>query len=104
MLRGEIAAACKAGRRGTADGELTEGEATQIALLIAGTVKFTTTAEAPRATLSHHGVVYAAGTARTARGRMSLRLLPPRPGRYTLTLIRGTGRHKRISTGSFTLR
>ena len=77
------------------------------AKLVSGTVKFTTTGQSARATLSRHGVVYAAGTARIARGRTSLRLLPVRslrPGKYTLTLIRGTGRHKRISTESFTLR
>ncbi len=37
---------------------------------------------------------------------MSLRLLPVRrlqPGKYTLTLISGTGKHKRISSESFTL-
>ncbi len=76
------------------------------ATLVSGTVKFTTTGLAARATLSRHGVVYAAGTARLARGRTSLRLLPVRqlaPGRYTLTLVRGTGRHERISTQSFTL-
>jgi DNA-binding beta-propeller fold protein YncE len=77
------------------------------AKLISGTVKFTTTGQSARATLSRHGVVYATGTARTAGGRMSLRLLPVRrlqPGRYTLTLITGAGRHKRISTEPFTLR
>ncbi len=75
--------------------------------LVSGTVKFTTTGSAAQATLSRQGVVYAAGTARTAHGSMSLRLLPVRslrPGRYTLTLINGTGRHERISTQSFTLR
>ncbi len=74
--------------------------------LVSGTVKFTTTGSAGQATLSRRGVVYAAGTARTAHGSMSLRLLPVRslrPGRYTLTLISGTGRHKRISTESFAL-
>jgi hypothetical protein len=38
---------------------------------------------------------------------MSLRLLPVRrlrPGKYTLTLISGAGRHERISRESFTLR
>ncbi len=76
------------------------------ATLVSGTVKFTTTGLAARATLSRHGVVYAAGTARLARGRTSLRLLPVRrlaPGRYTLTLISGTGRYERIGTQSFTL-
>ncbi|MGA2165180.1 MAG: hypothetical protein ABSH36_12015 [Solirubrobacteraceae bacterium] len=75
--------------------------------LVSGTVKFTTTGSAAQATLSRHGVVYAAGTARVEHGRTSLRLLPLRklqPGKYTLTVIGGTGRHRRISTESFTLR
>ena len=42
--------------------------------LVAGTVRFDTAGGAARATLSHDGLVYAAGTARRARGRMSLRL------------------------------
>jgi DNA-binding beta-propeller fold protein YncE len=75
--------------------------------LVSGTVKFTTAGVQAQATLSRHGVVYAAGTARVARGRMSLRLLPVRrlrPGKYTLTLISGTGQHERIRSESFTLR
>lgn len=77
--------------------------------LVSGTVKFTggwALNPSARATLSRHGVVYAAGTARTAHGRTSLRLLPVRrllPGKYTLTLISGTGRHKRIKRESFAL-
>jgi DNA-binding beta-propeller fold protein YncE len=74
--------------------------------LVSGTVKFTTAGLAAQATLSRHGVVYAAGTARVAHGHTSLRLLPTRrlrPGKYTLTLISGAGRHKRISSESFTL-
>lgn len=77
------------------------------AKFVSGTVKFTISGQSARATLSRHGVVYAAGTARIARGRTSLRLLPVhrlRPGRYTLRLISGTGRHRRISTELFTLR
>jgi hypothetical protein len=77
------------------------------AKFVSGTVKFTTTGQSARATLSRHGVIYANGTARIAHRRMSLRLLPVRslrPGRYTLTLIRGTGQHQRISTQPFTLR
>jgi hypothetical protein len=75
--------------------------------LVSGTIRFTATGHGARATLSRHGVLYAAGTARTAHGRTTLRLLPVRrlrPGRYTLTLIRGTGRHRKISSESFTLR
>jgi len=74
--------------------------------LVSGTVRFETAGLAARATLSRDGLVYAAGTARLARGRMSLRLTPRRslrPGTYTLTLISGTGRHERITTRSFTL-
>ncbi|MGO9763565.1 MAG: collagen-like protein [Solirubrobacteraceae bacterium] len=74
--------------------------------LVSGTVKFTTSGSSTQATLSRHGVVYATGAARIARGRMSLRLVPLRglrPGKYTLTLISGTGRHKRISRESFIL-
>ena len=76
------------------------------AKLVSGTIKFTTAGLVARATLSRHGVVYAAGTARTARGRMSLRLLPVRllrSGKYTLTLISGAGKHKRIRSMAFTL-
>jgi hypothetical protein len=77
------------------------------ARLVSGTISFTTTGHSARAKLSRHGVVYASGVARLAHGRTSLRLLPARrlgPGRYTLTLIRGTGRHRRISSEPFTLR
>jgi hypothetical protein len=69
-----------------------------------GTVSFTTSSA--HATLSRHGQVYAAGTARTAHGRMSLRLLPVRllrPGKYTLTLISGAGKHETIRSESLTL-
>jgi hypothetical protein len=78
--------------------------------LVSGTVKFTATgssASVAQATLSRHGAVYAAGTARSTHGTMSLRLLPVRklrPGRYTLTLISGAGQHERIRSESFTLR
>ncbi len=75
--------------------------------LVSGTVKFTTAGSSTKATLSRHGMVYAAGTAGLSRGRMSLRLTPLRklqPGRYTLTLISGTGKHKRISRESVILR
>jgi DNA-binding beta-propeller fold protein YncE len=74
--------------------------------LVSGTVRFTTTRLASHATLSRHGVVYASGTALAAGRHMSLRLLPKRellPGKYTLTLISGTGKHKRITSESFTL-
>jgi hypothetical protein len=76
------------------------------AKLVSGTVSFTTLGSPAQATLSRHGVVYATGTARTASGRMSLRLLPVRrlqPGKYTLTLVDRIGMHKRISSESFTL-
>ena len=74
--------------------------------LVSGTAKFTTAGAAAQATLSRHGVVYAAGSARTARGRLSLRLKPLRKlraGRYTLTLISGSGRHETIRSEAFTL-
>jgi hypothetical protein len=74
--------------------------------LVSGTVKFTTTGKSAKATLSRHGAVFAAGMARVAHGRLSLRLTPLRrlrPGHYTLTLIGGTGRHETIRTESFTL-
>ncbi len=73
------------------------------AKLVSGTVKFT--AGAARARLSRHGVLYAAGTARRLRGRMSLQLIAVRslrPGRYMLTLTTGSGRHKSIQTEPFT--
>jgi hypothetical protein len=72
--------------------------------LVSGTVKFTSTAA--RATVSRRGVVYAAGTAREGGGRTSLRLIAVRslrPGRYTLTLIAGSGRHETIRSEAFTL-
>ena len=76
--------------------------------LVSGTVTFTATgASSAHATLSRHGAVYAAGMARAAHGRTSLRLTPLRtlrPGRYTLTLIGGTGGHESIRSESFTLR
>ena len=71
---------------------------------VSGTVSFT--ASSARATLSRHGVVYAAGTARDAHGNISLRLISVRklkPGRYTLTLISGAGRRERIHSWAFTL-
>ena len=72
---------------------------------VSGTVTFTTSSA--RATLSRHGVVFAAGTASAGEhGRMSLRLISLRklrPGRYTLTLISGSGRHERIHSEAFTL-
>jgi hypothetical protein len=77
--------------------------------LVSGTAKFTIVGSVAQATLSRYGVVYAAGMAHsTAHGqRMSLRLLPLRrlrPGRYTLTLIGGAGRHEQIRNESFSLR
>lgn len=77
------------------------------AKLVSGTVKFEATGSAAQATLSRHGVVYAAGIARLGHGRIALRLLPVRrlrAGRYTLTLIGAAGKHERISIESFTLR
>jgi DNA-binding beta-propeller fold protein YncE len=74
--------------------------------LVSGPVTFK--AASARATLARRGLVYASGTAVAAgRGHMSLRLIPLRklrPGRYTLTLIAGAGRHETIRRESFTLR
>ncbi len=68
---------------------------------------FTLKALAARATLSRHGRVYATGAAvRGAHGALSLRLSNTRalhPGRYTLTLVSGSGRGERSSTQAFTL-
>ncbi len=76
--------------------------------LVSGTVKFTAADSSAQATLSRHGHVYAAGTARAGtHGRMSLRLTPLRklrPGNYTLTLIGGAGRYETIRREVFTLR
>jgi DNA-binding beta-propeller fold protein YncE len=75
------------------------------AKLVSGTVKFTTSSV--RALLSRNGKVFAAGIARDRHGRLSLRLAPLRKlrsGRYTLTLISGSGSHESIRTQSFTLR
>jgi Divergent InlB B-repeat domain/Collagen triple helix repeat (20 copies) len=77
--------------------------------LVSGTVKFTATGSTARALLSRHGVVFAAGTAAHSRAHLPLRLrlLPVhrlRPGRYTLTLISGSGSHERIRREPFTLR
>jgi DNA-binding beta-propeller fold protein YncE len=73
--------------------------------LVSGLVTFT--ASAARATLSRHGLVYGAGTARIgSHGRISLRVLTLRrlrSGRYTLTLITGRGRDERIRSQPFTL-
>lgn len=74
--------------------------------LVSGTVRFTAAASAAKATLSRRGVVFASGSALITRGRMSLRLAPLRPlrpGKYTLTLVSGSGEHERISSESFTL-
>lgn len=67
------------------------------AKLIPGPVKLPITAA--RAVLTRHGVVFATGTATATHGPLRLALVPLRglrPGRYTLTLISGTGRHQRV--------
>lgn len=59
------------------------------------------------ATLSRHGAIYATGSAFERKGRLSLRLSPLRalrPGRYTLTVVSGSGRHERIHSESLMLR
>jgi Collagen triple helix repeat (20 copies)/Divergent InlB B-repeat domain len=74
--------------------------------LVSGTVTFTMSGNASQATLSRHGFVFAAGTVTTAHTRLSLRLTPLRTlssGRYTLTVIAGTGSHETIRRSTFTL-
>jgi len=74
--------------------------------LVSGPVSFKATGTSAKATLARNGHVYASGLARRSGGRLSLRLVPLRklrPGRYSLTLISGSGRHETISTRSFTL-
>jgi hypothetical protein len=69
---------------------------------VSGTVKIT----AASAMLSRNGSVYAAGTARRSHGRLSLRLRPLRKlprGRYTLTLISGSGSRETVRSLVFTL-
>jgi Collagen triple helix repeat (20 copies) len=73
-----------------------------------GTVSFTggRAFHISHATLSRHGTVYAIGSAASVRGQESLRLTPLRslrPGKYTLTLLSGAGKHETIRSESFTL-
>jgi DNA-binding beta-propeller fold protein YncE len=75
--------------------------------LVSGPVNFKASGASARAMLARRGLVYATGLARRSRGRLNLRLAPLRrlrPGRYTLTLISGGGRHETIRSESFTLR
>jgi hypothetical protein len=75
--------------------------------LVSGPLTLKAAAASAHATLSRRGVVYAAGIARTNRGRLSLRLHSSRrlrPGSYTLTLVTGRGRDRRVRTQSFVLR
>jgi Collagen triple helix repeat (20 copies) len=72
---------------------------------VSGTVSVT--ARSARATVSRHGVVYAAGIALSTHGKTSLRFVSLhklRPGHYMLRLISGSGDHERISSEPFTLR
>jgi hypothetical protein len=74
--------------------------------LVSGPLTLRAAIASAHATLSRHGVVYAAGVAHTNRGRLSLRLRSAhrlRQGRYTLTLTIGRGRHKQVRTQSFVL-
>jgi Divergent InlB B-repeat domain/Collagen triple helix repeat (20 copies) len=74
--------------------------------LVSGPLTLKAAAASAHATLSRRGVVYAAGIARTIRGRLSLRLRSSRrlrPGGYTLTLVTGHGRFRRVRTQSFVL-
>lgn len=72
-----------------------------------GPVKLKTTGSAARVTISRHGAVYAVGTARRGPGgRLRLRissLRRLRPGRYTLTMIHGSGAQERISSETYLL-
>jgi hypothetical protein len=78
------------------------------AKLVSGTVSFKATGSAARAILARGATVYAAGTAaRIHRAIRRLRLVPLRrlrPGRYSLTLISGTGRHEQVTTRTVVLR
>jgi hypothetical protein len=72
-----------------------------------GSASFTTSGLPAHATLSRHGAVYATGSAVESGGHLSLRLSPQRAlraGRYTLTVVSGSGRNERISSESLTLR
>jgi hypothetical protein len=65
--------------------------------LVTGPVKFTTAATDERASLSRHGVIYAAGYARHTRAGVRTWLLAARRlarGRYTLTLTSRPGRRQ----------
>ena len=87
--------------------EKVKGKLHCTAKVVSGTVKFETAGTTARATLSRHGLVYAAGTARKTHGHMSLRLRPLhllRPGKYTLTLVTGTERNDRTRSESLNLR
>jgi Divergent InlB B-repeat domain len=74
---------------------------------VPGPVTLKVTGSSTRATLSRHGDVYAVGTAYGGpHGRLRMRLESLRrlrPGRYTLTLITGSGAHERIRTERFSL-
>jgi Collagen triple helix repeat (20 copies) len=85
--------------------ERVKGKQHCTAKLVSGTVKLTADGPSAQATLSRHGVVYATGTASTTHRHMSLRLTPLRklrPGRYTLTLVRGAGRRESVGSVSLT--
>ncbi len=74
--------------------------------VLSGTVKFTATAGLAKAVLKMGGVVYATGTAQDRHGSVRLSLSPLRevhPGRYTLTLVSGTGRHTSRTSQPLTL-
>jgi hypothetical protein len=74
---------------------------------VPGPVTLTVAGSSARATLSRHGAVYALGIANgDPHGRLRMRLQPLRrlrPGRYTLTLVTGSGTHERIRSERFTL-
>jgi len=74
---------------------------------VPGPVTLKATGSAAHVTISRLGAVYAVGTGqRGAGGHLRLRLKSLRrlrPGRYTLTIVRGSGAHERISTEAFLL-
>jgi hypothetical protein len=74
---------------------------------VSGTIKFTTTGNTARASVSRAGIIYATGSAiltRAGRWRLELRdRRPIRPGRYTLTLHRRDGRRVIVSRITITI-
>jgi len=74
---------------------------------VPGPVTLTATGSGARVTLSRRGAVYAVGIAQgRPHGRLRMRLdafRRLRAGRYTLTLITGSGAHERVRSERFTI-